>query len=88
MKKSRFSDEQIIGILKQHQAGVKTADLYREDGISSPTFYAWKSGFGHREVNEAQRLREMEDENRRLCTATTAAARQPQRQNQNENLWL
>jgi putative transposase len=66
MKKSRFSDEQIIGILKQHEAGVKTADLCREHGISSPTFYAWKSKFGGMEVNDAQRLHQMEDENRRL----------------------
>jgi len=66
MKKSRFSDEQIIGILKQHVAGVKTADLCREHGISSPTFYTWKSKFGSMEVNEAQRLHQMEDENRRL----------------------
>jgi putative transposase len=66
MKKSRFSDEQIIGILKQHEAGVKTADLCQEHGISSPTFYAWKSKFGGMEVNEAQRLHQIEDENRRL----------------------
>ena len=66
MKKSRFSDEQIIGILKQHEAGVKTADLCGEHGISSPTFYAWKSKFGGMELNEAQRLHQMEDENCRL----------------------
>ena len=51
MKKSRFSDEQIIGILKQHEAGVKTADLCREHGISSPTFYVWKSWYGGMNVN-------------------------------------
>lgn len=66
MKKSRYTEEQIIGILKQHEAGVKTADLCREHGISGATFYSWKSKFGGMDVSEAQRLRQMEDENRRL----------------------
>ena len=66
MKKSRYTEEQIIGILKQHEAGVKTADLCREHGISAATFYGWKSKFGGMDVSEAPRLRQMEDENRRL----------------------
>ena len=66
MKKSRYTEEQIIGILKQHEAGVKTADLCREQGISEATFYNWKSKYGGMDVSEAQRLRQMEDENRRL----------------------
>ena len=66
MKKSRFSEEQIIGILKQHDCGVKTADLCREHGISAATFYQWKSKFGGMDVSEAQRLRALEDENRWL----------------------
>jgi len=66
MKKSRFSEEQIIGILKQGEAGVKTAELCREHGISAATFYGWKQKFGGMDVNEAQRLRALEDENRRL----------------------
>ncbi len=66
MKKSRYTEEQIIAILKQHEAGVKTADLCREHGISDATFYNWKSKYGGLEVSEAQRLRQMEDENRRL----------------------
>ena len=66
MKKSRYTEEQIIGILKQHEAGVKTADLCREHGISAATFYGWKSKFGGMDVSEAQRLSAMEDENRRL----------------------
>lgn len=66
MKRSRCTEEQIIGILKQHEAGVKTADLCREQGISEATFYNWKSKYGGMDVSEAQRLRQMEDENRRL----------------------
>ena len=66
MKRSRYTEEQIIGILKQHEAGVKTADLCREHGISEATFYNWKSKYGGMDVSEAQRLRQMEDENRRL----------------------
>ena len=66
MKKSRYTEEQIIAILKQHEAGVKTADLCREHGISDATFYNWKAKYGGLDVSEAQRLRQVEDENRRL----------------------
>jgi putative transposase len=66
MKKSRYTEEQIIAILKQHEAGVKTGDLCREHGISDATFYNWKAKYGGLDVSEAQRLRQMEDENRRL----------------------
>jgi len=66
MKKSRYTEEQIIAILKQHEAGVKTADLCREHGISDATFYNWKAKYGGLDVSEAHRLRQMEDENRRL----------------------
>ncbi len=66
MKKSRFSEEQIIGILKQHEAGHKVPELAREHGISEATIYTWKSKYGGLEVSEAQRLRSLEDENRRL----------------------
>jgi len=66
MKKGRFSEEQIIGILKQHEAGRKVADLAREHSISEATIYTWKSKYGGLEVNEAQRLKCLEDENRRL----------------------
>jgi putative transposase len=66
MKKSRYREEQIIGILKQSEAGVKTADLCREHGISAATFYGWKQKFGGMDVSEAQRLKALEDENRRL----------------------
>jgi putative transposase len=66
MKKSRFIEEQIIGIWKPDEAGVKTADLCREHGIRAATFYGWKQKFGGMEVAEAQRLKSLEDENRRL----------------------
>jgi len=68
MKKGRFNEEQIIGILKQHEAGRKVADLAREHGISEATIYTWKSKYGGMEVSEVQRLRALDDENRRLKT--------------------
>jgi putative transposase len=66
MKKGRFSEGQIIGILKQHEAGRKVTELAREYGISEATLYTWKSKYGGLEVSEAQRLKSLEDENRRL----------------------
>jgi putative transposase len=63
MKKGRFSEEQIIGMLKRHEAGRKVVDLAREHGISEATIYTWKSKFGGLEVNEAQRLKSLKDEN-------------------------
>lgn len=66
MKRKRFSEEQIIGMLKEHEAGVKTADLCRKHGISEATFYNWKSRFGGLEVSEARRLRALEGENAKL----------------------
>jgi putative transposase len=66
MKKSRFSEEQIIGVLKEHQAGIAPADLCRKHGISEATFYNWRSRYGGLEVSDARRLKSLEDENRRL----------------------
>lgn len=66
MKRKRYTEEQIIGILKQHEAGVKVPDLVREHGISEQSFYRWKSKFGGMEVNDAKRLRDLEAENNRL----------------------
>jgi putative transposase len=66
MKSGRFSEEQIIGILKRHEAGQKVVDLAREHGVSEASIYNWKSKYGGLEVSEAQRLRQLEDENRRL----------------------
>lgn len=66
MKRSRFSEEQIIGILKEHQAGVSAADLCRKYGISDATFYKWRSKFGGMEVSDARKLKALEDENRKL----------------------
>ena len=66
MKKSRFSEAQIIGILKEAEAGVKVADLCRQNGISDATFYNWRSKFGGMSVSEAARLRQLEAENASL----------------------
>ena len=66
MKRSRFSEEQIIGILKEQEAGAGTADVCRKHGISSAAFYKWKAKFGGLDVSEARRLKALEDENARL----------------------
>lgn len=66
MKRSRFSEEQIIAILKEQEAGMPTAEVCRRHGISSATFYKWKSKFGGLEVSDARRLRTLEQENSRL----------------------
>lgn len=66
MKRKRFSEEQIIGVLKEHEAGSKTADLCRKHGISEATFYNWKSKYGGLEVSEVKRLRALEGENAKL----------------------
>src|SRR5690606_26994889 len=66
MKRRRFSDEQIIGILKEHEAGVSVADLCRKHGVSDGSVYKWKAKFGGMELSEAKRLRALEDENARL----------------------
>ncbi len=66
MRKSRFSEEQIIAILKEHQAGISAADLCRKHGLSDATFYKWRSKYGGMEVSDAKRLKQLEDENARL----------------------
>jgi len=66
MKKQRFTDEQIIGILREQEAGAKTADLARKYAVSQATLYNWKAKFGGMEVSEAKRLKALEEENARL----------------------
>jgi putative transposase len=66
MKQTRFTEEQIIGILKEAEAGAKTADLARRHGVSEATIYNWKAKYGGLEVSEAKRLRSLEEENGKL----------------------
>jgi putative transposase len=66
MKRIRFTEEQIIAVLREHDAGAKTADPARKHGISEATLYNWKAKYGDMEVSDAKRLRSLEDENRKL----------------------
>jgi putative transposase len=66
MKRSRFTQEQIIGVLKEHQMGAAAADLCRKHGISDATFYTWRSKYGGMEVSDARKLKGLEDENAKL----------------------
>ena len=66
MKRSRFTEEQIIGVLREHEAGLKTTEVCRKHGISEPTFYTWKAKFGGMSVPDARRLKQLEEENARL----------------------
>ncbi|SDJ70960.1 putative transposase [Bradyrhizobium lablabi] len=66
MKRNRFTEEQIIGILKEHEAGVSVTDLCHKHGVSDASIYKWKAKFGGMDVSEAKRLRSLEDENTKL----------------------
>jgi len=66
MKRKRFSEDKIIEILRQHQAGAKPAELCRQHGVSEATLYNWRSRYGGMQVSDAKRLRSLEDENRKL----------------------
>ena len=66
MKRARFTEDQIIGVLKEHEAGAKTADLARKHGVSEATLYNWKAKYGGMDISEAKRLKQLEDENAKL----------------------
>ena len=66
MKRARFTEEQIIGVLREHEAGARTVDLARKHGVSEATLYNWKTRYGGLEVSEAKRLKQLEDENAKL----------------------
>ena len=66
MKRSRFTEEQIVAILREQEAGMATAELCRKHGVSSATFYKWKAKYGGLDVSEAKRLKALEDENAKL----------------------
>ena len=68
MKRSRFTEEQIIGVLREQEAGMKVAEVCRKHGISEPTFYAWKARFGGMGISNARRLKQLDDENAKLLT--------------------
>ena len=66
MRRSKYSEEQVIGILKEHDAGLSTAEICRNYGVSNATFYKWRGKFGGMEVSDARKLKALEDENRKL----------------------
>jgi len=66
MRRSRYTEEQIVGLLKEHEAGVGTEELCRRHGVSQQTFYRWKSKYGGLDAGDAQKMKALEDENRRL----------------------
>ena len=66
MKRSKFTEEQIVGVLREQEAGAKTSDVCRRHGVSTATFYAWKAKYGGMEVSDAKRLKALEDENAEL----------------------
>ena len=66
MRRSKYGEEQVIGILKEHDAGLSTAEICRRYGVSNATFYKWRSKYGGMEVSDARKLKALEDENRKL----------------------
>jgi putative transposase len=84
MKRKRFSEEQIIAVLKEGEGGVPVAEICRKHGISDATFYKWRAKFAGLEVSDAKRLRQLEEENRRLklCWPIDSSANSPTREQQ------
>ncbi len=72
--KKRYSEEQIVAILKEGQTGIKVSELCRKYGVSEPSYYAWKSKFSGMEISDVRKLRHLEDENRRLKTMVAEQA--------------
>ena len=66
MRRSKYSEEQVIGILKEHDAGLSTAEICRRYGVSNATFYKWRGKFGGMEISDARKLKALEEENRKL----------------------
>ena len=88
MKRAKYTPEQIIGVLKQYEAGRKVAELAREIGVSEATIYTWKAKYGGMEVSEAQRLKSLEDENRRLKQLVADRSLDPHRVESAFRVWV
>ncbi|WP_235969108.1 transposase, partial [Brucella tritici] len=87
MKKQRFTEEQIISVLKEQEVGAKVADLCRKHGISDATFYNWKAKYGGMEISEAKRLRGLEEENAKLKKSRRWKPGRQLRQNES-SIWI